>query len=122
MQLPMSPVLKAFLEASGIDPNAPSQTEEAEKEAIRADKTVVPMSLDEGSNLLSSSRSSGLYVPSNLKQGELDARAEASPQFRGYDHSLELNRWKLLGGKTVNDDGVDDGSITMNDGGGDFVT
>lgn len=47
-------------------------------------------------------------IPSQIKSEDLSQKTEVSPQFKDYDHSLEEDRWKKIGGKDCEegDDGI----------------
>ena len=51
------------------------------------------LKFDDGSDLRKSAK---IDIPSKLEDGELDETPEEYEKMRGYDHSLEINRWEKL--------------------------
>lgn len=47
--------------------------------------------------------SQSMLIPSKLKDGELNQKTESHPQFKNYDHSLEMDRKSSLRDKFLNE-------------------
>lgn len=47
--------------------------------------------------------SQSMSIPSKLKDGELNQKTDAHPQFKNYDHSLEMDRKSSLRDKYLNE-------------------
>lgn len=58
--------------------------------------------------------SKNMAIPTNLKPGELNQKAESHPHFKDYDHSLEMVR--KIGLKSANPTPNEDGYIDCGDG------
>ena len=101
-------LLEAFLRQSNIDPNSYEQSEEYEEKLAEEEKLEALGRFTQQTKGAFSDRpiSDSMEIPTQLKSGELDQKTEASPQMEGYDHSLEADRWKLIGGKSPDDDGI----------------
>jgi hypothetical protein len=100
-------VLEAFLRQSNIDPNSFEQSEEYEKLIAEKEKAeAMKMFMKQTSGAFSNkSISDKVEIPTQIKSEDLNQKTDVSPQFRDYDHSLEQDRWKMIGGKT-DDDGI----------------
>jgi len=89
-------MLSAFLKQSGIDPNSESQKEhplEDSSDDLKVKTEALKMIKDPSESVRNNSQ-----FPSKLKFGDLNEFPEEHPKMRGYDHSLEINRWKEIGG------------------------
>lgn len=105
-------MLEAFLRQSKIDPNSHEQTEECEEKLAEQEKIEALRRFTEQTKGAFSNKpiSNYMEIPTQLESGELYQKTELSPQFKNYDHSLEENRWRKIGGK---DNEIDDGLIQM---------
>jgi len=75
-----------------------------DEEADARDKTIEEYSMsnvyrawEEKSKTPSASKA----INAPTQNPQLDDTPEVHPQMKGYDHSLEQNRWKQIGGKSV---------------------
>lgn len=103
-------VLEAFLRQNNIDPNSYEQSEEYANELFKAEKEAEMKKFLQQTKGAFSDKPISEYmkIPSRIKSEDLSQKTEASPQMEGYDHSLEADRWKLIGGKDCEegDDGI----------------
>lgn len=100
-------VLEAFLRQSNIDPNSYEQSEEyeeklAEEEKLEALRRFTQQTKGAFSNPPISDH---MEIPTQIKSEDLSQKTEVSPQMQGYDHSLEEDRWKKIGGKDCEEGG-----------------
>lgn len=99
------------------------QTKINDKEASLRDQT----SKDLGDYLLTKAMNGQASMPNIRETINVPTQLHTNPLVdsktpkRGEKGYTEINRWKMLGGKTVTEDGVDDGEIEMGDMGSEDV-
>ena len=93
-------MLEAFLKAKGISDTkeADRLSDERERAYIRQQRQIKRLALKKLSEWRPDSVSHELNIPTRLKTGELDNKTEVHKNFKNYDHSLEIDRWKAVGG------------------------
>jgi len=101
-------VLEAFLRQNNIDPNSFNQSEAFEKMLEEREEAEAMRRFTEQTKGAFSHKpiSDHMEIPTQIKSEDLSQETEVSPQMEGYDHSLEADRWKLIGGKSQDDDGI----------------
>ena len=119
---------EAFCRQHSIDPKHPNQSQADEIKNGRLDVTYIKgkrveilrtntkqeqafsaARSQEAHAIMGQDRSSNLRAHSNLqipsqrpitpREGEVLQKTEEHPHFKGYNHSLEQDRWPLIGGK-----------------------
>lgn len=111
-------VLEAFCRQNGIVPGSFEQSEEHAKLYGEENKVGEIEKLEDAKaraeaakNMFNPKPLSELIdIPSQIKSSDLNQKTEVSPQFKDYDHNLEDERWRKIGGK---DSEADDGLIQM---------
>lgn len=97
-------VLNAFLRQTGINPDAYDQTEEYEiemeqkrrKEDMLAQAKVLSGLKQQETSI---QNNASLDIPRKSKPENIQQTTEEHEHFKKYDHSLEQNRWKIIGGE-----------------------
>ena len=110
-------MLEAFLRQTGMEPGSFEQSEEHGKlygEAIgdrKGEGHIAKIEQDKmfyeqaGKMYMDKPISNYVEIPSQINSEDLNQKTQVSPQFKDYDHSLEKNRWKEIGGSDT-DDGI----------------
>lgn len=108
--------LEAFLRQTKIDPNSYNQTEEYEKILEEEGKRQAMMRYMDQTKGAFSYRpiSDKVDIPTKLTEEDINQSTETSEQMNNYDHSLEKDRWRKIGGLDCEGDrGVGNNSIEM---------
>jgi len=105
-------VLEAFLRQNKIDPNSFDQSEEYKKILDEEEKRQSMLKYMKQTKGAFSYKpiSDKVYIPTQINSEEINQKTEVSHQLKDYDHSLEQERWRKIGGK---DSEGDDGSVQM---------
>ena len=101
-------VLEAFLRQNKINPNSYDQSEEYEKILEEEEKRQAMMRYTQQTKGAFSYKpiSDKVDIPTQITPEDINQKTEVSQQFKDYDHSLEQDRWKKIGGKSL-DDGIE---------------
>ena len=97
-------ILKEFLEQSGIDPKSITQSRIYEKTMLKAERiadkdTQMRLWMERtGGTIEAPELKNHIDVPSQIAEEMINQIPKSHPHFSGYDHSLEQDRWKEIGG------------------------
>ena len=95
----MSDILKAFIDQSYGSIEKAKEADRQAKLREKAEKELAKELMAKYVPQLYSNQSlaKAICAPTQLKEGELNSKTEAHPNFKNYDHSLEVCRSSKLG-------------------------